>query len=353
MTTRVSDLPITVEDGLATWTVEPAAAATTEQARELVKENAGAVLDHLHRDGALRVRGLRSVRAAKDFNAVVAEVLPALRDYVGGTSPREQVHGKIMTATYVPPDWSIILHQEMAYTRTLPAYLAFSCERPADHGGLSTWGDMRAALDRVDRGVRERLDRHGLRLGRTLLSPETVHLKPGVKKPWTEVFGTTDRAEVDRVAAERGWETEWIRDDAVRLYQEVVPAVREHPVTGVSVWCNQAHFFNPSCMMRWAAEDGREPERAEQERAARENPELLDRMYLGNGDPVGDDDALHVYRVLRELERGVALQATDLLLIDNLLVAHGRTAFQGERRILVALADRPEQTARNGQGEAQ
>jgi hypothetical protein len=267
-------------------------------------------------------------------------VTPWLRDYVGGTSPREKVHEKVMTATYVPPSWSIILHQEMAYTLAMPAYLTFFCENPAERGGHSTHGDMRVALERIDPAVRDRLAEHGLRLGRTLLSPDAVHRKPGVKKPWTEVFDTTDPAEVDRIAGERGWETEWIGDDAVRLYQETVPAIREHPVTGESVWCNQAHFFSPLCMMRWAREDGRRAEHDEQERALREAPELLDRMYLGNGDPVADEDALHVYQVLRDLESGVRLAASDLLVVDNLLVAHGRTAFEGDRRILVALADR-------------
>ena len=332
MSTSLAGFSTSVEDGLHTWTAA---------GPDAVVELRDRVIEHVHRHGALRVRGLDAVRTAADFNAVAAGLTPHLRDYVGGTSPREQVHEKVMTATYVPPSWSIILHQEMAYTQNMPAYLTFFCENPADRGGHSTHGDMRLALDRIDPAVRDRLAEHGLRLGRTLLSPEAVHRKPGVKKPWTEVFGTTDRAEVDRVAEERGWETEWIGDDAVRLYQEVVPAIREHPVTGVSVWCNQAHFFSPVCMMRWALEDGRQDEHDEQERASRENPELLDRMYLGNGDPVSDEDALHVYRVLRDLEQGVRLAASELLIVDNLLVAHGRTAFDGDRRILVALADRP------------
>ncbi|MFJ5777065.1 TauD/TfdA family dioxygenase [Streptomyces sp. NPDC093094] len=336
-TTRI---PVTAEEGLPTWTVDPERLSVPQQTEELIDAHAEAIRERVHEHGLLRVRGLHTVRTAADFSSVAARLTPALRDYVGGTSPREQVHEKVMTATYVPPSWSIVLHQEMAYTNAMPAFLSFWCERPADRGGLSTYGDMRRALERIDPAVRDRLERHGLRLARTLLGPGTVHLKPGVKKPWTEVFGTTDRAEVDRVAAARGWESEWLGDDAVRLHQDLVPAVRTHPVSGDSVWCNQAHFFNPVCMMRWALEDGRREEYEEQARAAQEHPELLDRMYLGSGEPVADDDALHVHQVLRDLERGVRLRPTDLLVVDNLLVAHGRTAYEGERRILVALADR-------------
>lgn len=332
---------VCVQDGVHTWTVDSARLTEVDAVREFIRSRAEAIRAHLHTNGVLRMRGLDPVRTAKDFSSVISALTPELRDYVGGTSPRTQAYDKIMTATYTPPSWSIILHQEMAYTTTMPDYISFFCENPADAGGLSTFGDMRVALGLIAPTVRDRLTAHGLRLGRTLLSPDRVHLKPGVKKPWTEVFNTEDRAEVDTIAGKRGWHTEWIGDDTVRLFQELVPAVREHPVTGASIWCNQAHFFSPVCMMRWAEEDGRREDYLELHRANQDNPELLDRTYLGNGDPVSDEDSLHIYQVLRDLERSVRLETTDLLLVDNLLVAHGRTAFEGDRRILVAIANRP------------
>lgn len=337
--TKLTMPGVRVEDGLPTWKIAAENAGDVAAVGEFIRSRAGEIRDHLHEHGVLRVRGLESVRTARDFSTVISELTPGLRDYVGGTSPRTQIYDKIMTATYTPPSWSIILHQEMAYTSTMPDYISFFCENPADSGGLSTFGDMRLVLDRLNPAVRDRLAGRDLRLGRTLPSPDRVHLKPGVKKPWTEVFDTQDRARVDAIARERGWLAEWMGDD-VRLYQELVPAVREHAVTGVPVWCNQAHFFSPVCMMRWAEEDGRRADHEELVCANEKHPELMDRIYLDNGDPVSEEDALHVYQVLRDLERGVRLDTTDLLIIDNLLVAHGRTAFDGDRRVLVAIANR-------------
>jgi alpha-ketoglutarate-dependent taurine dioxygenase len=297
--------------------------------------------DILNHYGGLIVRGFDRLRTAEDFEQAILQVTPALRDYVGGTSPRMAVHGKIMTATYVPPSWSIPLHQEMAYTRTPPARITFFCEQPATTGGHSTVGDMRAALAQIDPAIRRKFDRHGLQLRRTLPSPRTLKLKPGVQKSWPEVFGVDEPAAVERIVAAKGWRAQWRADDTLQLWQDILPAIKAHPTTGALLWCNQAHFFAPACMLAWAREDGRMAEHDAIAQARTANPDMLDDVFFGNGEPVPDEDALHVYRVLRALERPIRLQRGDLLMLDNLILAHGRTPFTGARSILVALADDP------------
>jgi len=322
-----------------TWSVTDGRSITREEIGEALASNRPEIDPILYEHGGLLVRGCDQLLTAEDFEHVILQVTPALRDYVGGTSPRIAVHGKIMTATYVPPDWSIPLHQEMAYTHTPPDRITFFCERPAASGGYSTVGDMRIALDKIDPGIRRKFDRHGLQLRRTLPSPRTLHLKPGVQKAWPEVFGSDDPSVVESVVAANGWRVNWLNGDALQLWQDVLPAIKHHPVTGQAVWCNQAHFFSPACMMRWAQEDGRTSDYESIDMARASNPEMLDEILFGNGERVPDNDALHVYQVLRALERPIALRRGDLLILDNLILAHGRTAFSGERSILVALAD--------------
>lgn len=326
-------------DGLPTWTFAAQAATDAKGAAALIASLASDINGVVCRAGGLRIRGLHAIRTAEHFNQVVAHVTPKLRDYLGGTSPRERVHGRVMTATYTPDSWSILLHQEMAYMVNLPDRISFFCERPAEKGGESTYADMRAVLRAVRPEVASRLKQHGLRLCRTVPSASTLHLKPGVKKPWNEVFETDDKAKVADIVASRGWTHEWLDDQLLRLWQDVVPATRVHPSTGEEVWCNQAHFYSPECMIRWADEDGRHADRDALQYALDHHPQFLDRMFLGNGEPVSPDDGLHIYAVLKDAERKVMLETSDLLFVDNLLMAHGRTAVQGERSILVALAD--------------
>jgi alpha-ketoglutarate-dependent taurine dioxygenase len=298
----------------------------------------------LSKHGGILVRSVGLDWSAADVEQAILQVTPHLRDYIGGTSPRHPVHGKVMTATILPGEWSIPPHQEMAYTKTPPSFITFFCERPARIGGESTITDMRAVLAAIDSTIRQKFDRFGLQLRRVLPSIETMRLKPGIQKPWSEVFATDDRRKVEDIVNNKGWKAEWLPGDTLRLWQDIVPAVVTHPITGESIWCNQAHFFSPACMMAWAAEDGRRADYDAIKAAKKSHPEMLDDVLLGNGEPVLEDDALHIYRVLRQYEAELLLDHGDLLILDNLIFAHGRKPFTGDRRVLVVLSDRENST---------
>jgi hypothetical protein len=298
----------------------------------------------LSKHGGILVRSIGTEWSAADLERAVLQITPHLRDYIGGTSPREIVHGKVMTATALPGDWSIPPHQEMAYTKTPPSFITFFCECQAATGGESTVTDMRSVLATIDSRIRKKFDRFGIQLRRVLPSIETLRLKPGIQKPWSEVFATDDQRKVESIVTAKGWKAEWLPGNTLRLWQDVVPAVITHPISGESIWCNQAHLFSPACMMAWAAEDGRRAEYETLKAAKKSHPEMLDDMLLGNGEPVPDEDALHIYRVLRQLEAELLLSHGDLLILDNLILAHGRKPFTGNRRVLVVLSDRESST---------
>jgi hypothetical protein len=164
-----------------------------------------------------------------------------------------------------------------------------------------------------------------------------MHLKPGVQKPWTEVFGTTDKQEAERIVAARGWTCSWYNDETLHVSQDILPPCRTHAVTGEEVWSNFAHFFSPICMMTWALEDGRVTDYEEIARARTQNPEMLDAMLFGNGEMLPEQDCLDVFRILRQAELPLSLRPGDLIILDNLHYAHGRRAFAGNRRVLVSL----------------
>ncbi len=324
----------------ALWRVE-AGSAPVAAVAEWMAGNKEQIIAALHADGALIIRGFTQLSTPRDFEAVISEVFPHLRGYVGGSSPRTQLEGQIMTATETPPDWSIPLHQEMAYTTGGPHRITFLCLEPAREGGLSLLGDMGMALDVIPAAVVSEFESRGLRLRRVLPSRDSAETKAGIKKNWQEVFGTEDRKTVAAVAAERGWECDWLDDVTLRLTQELMTATKEHPVTGRKVWHNQAHFFAPDCMIDWAARDHRDKDERELREVRATRPDLADNVVFGDGEPVPGEMALSVSDALRSLERGVALERGDLLLIDNILMAHGRSPFTGERKLLVALADEP------------
>jgi hypothetical protein len=61
--------------------------------------------------------------------------------------------------------------------------------------------------------------------------------------------------------------------------------------------------------------------------------------YFGDGSAIPDESMRRILDVYRELEVSVPWQKGDVILIDNILAAHGRNPFVGERKILVAMGD--------------
>jgi len=95
------------------------------------------------------------------------------------------------------------------------------------------------------------------------------------------------------------------------------------------VWMNQAHLFHVSNL---------EPRVRERLlRMCTEN-ELPRNTYYGDGTPIELDVLEHVREAFRSEEVAFPWQADDVLVVDNMLVSHGRRPFSGERRVLVAMS---------------
>ena len=74
-----------------------------------------------------------------------------------------------MTTTDLPCNYSVPLHQEMAYADGAPDIVAFFCEVPAPVGGETTVGDMRRITRSIKPDVIERFENHnGLQVRRSL-----------------------------------------------------------------------------------------------------------------------------------------------------------------------------------------
>jgi TfdA family taurine catabolism dioxygenase TauD len=290
--------------------------------------------DVLHQRGALLLRGFNALRTGEQVEAVARTLSPNLMDYRGGTSVRSQVTAGVVTASDAPRFLPIGMHQELSYQTDVPARLVFFCEVPPGGGGQTPLADMRAVYRRIPPAVRERFESRGCRLQRLL----PLRRRLVGPRTWPEVFGTTERAAVEKLAAEHGWELQWLPDGMLRLLNEVRPASVTHPVTGERVWFNQAHLLHPSAI----AADLRGERRFVAAalaglagRLRRNQPRYL--TTFGDGSLIPEADleavraAIRAEMILFDWQRG------DLLVVDNYLMAHGRRPYRGRRRILASL----------------
>lgn len=276
--------------------------------------------DRLLQHGGILLRGFdvdRPQRLEAFIHAVSGEPL----EYRERSSPRSAVEGRIYTSTDYPPAHSIFVHNENSYQSTWPLKIFFCCRTPAAEGGETPIADCRRVFAAIDREVRDRFAAKGWMYLR--------NFGDGLGLDWRTVFQTSDKAAVEEHCRKSGIEVEWRAGDRLRT-RAVRPAVTRHPKTGEPLWFNHATFFHVSTL----APDIREALLAEFA-----EDDLPANTYYGDGSPIEPSTLDHLRALYdRETVRFPWLEG-DLLLLDNMMCAHGRAPYRGERSILVGMAE--------------
>jgi alpha-ketoglutarate-dependent taurine dioxygenase len=122
---------------------------------------------------------------------------------------------------------------------------------------------------------------------------------------------------------------EWKEDDGLRTRQ-LCQAMESHPVTGEMVWFNQAHLFHISA---------REPEEREVLEEVYGIENLPRNTFFADGSTIGDDIFAEVRAALDAETVSFPWEQGDVLMLDNMLVAHARSPFKGPRKVIVAMAE--------------
>jgi amino acid adenylation domain-containing protein len=284
-----------------------------------IKGNRKFVEDSLLRHGALLFRNFK-LSGGNAFETIVSQSHELL-EYAERSTPRRRVTGRIYTSTEYPPDQCIPMHNENSYSHTWPMKIWFFCELPAASGGETPIVDSRRVYLDLDPALRERFEQKKVLYVR--------NFNRGLGLTWQEAFQTDEKAVVEAYCSKHGIRYEWPSPEHFRTYQVRQASVR-HPATGEMIWFNQANLFHVNSLH----ESTREPLLA-----VLKEQDLPRNSYYGDGTPIEKDELQHIANVYCKHSVSFTWKRGDLLMLDNMLVAHGRMPFSGPRRILVAMAE--------------
>ncbi|MFE4960955.1 TauD/TfdA family dioxygenase [Streptomyces sp. NPDC056653] len=286
-----------------------------------LQENHDKLRRVLAEQGAILLRGFE-VGGVDGLDGVVREFSrSAPLTYAERSSPRSTIKGQVYTSTDYPQGEEIFLHNENSYQAAWPRTLYFFCIEPALTQGATPLADIREVYRHIDPDIRDEFARRGWRVVRNF------HAEFGVQ--WQEAFGTTDRDAVEEYCRGKGLGPYWRPDGGLRT-TAVRRAVHTHPESGALVWFNHATFFHVTSLG---------PEIQEGLREIFAEEDLPTNTYYGDGGRIPDEVMDHLRAAYRAASTRFDWERDDVLIVDNMLAAHGREPFTGPRKIAVAMAE--------------
>jgi alpha-ketoglutarate-dependent taurine dioxygenase len=287
------------------------------------RKNREYIEEELVRHGAILFRGF-GVRGIEGFEEIGEAVSKGLYERYGDL-PREREGGKVYGSTPYPAGEAILFHNESSHLKSWPMKILFHCVRAARRGGQTPLVDCRRLYGRLREELRKEFKARKLMYVR--------NFGEGLDVRWEEFYGTNSREEVQRQCRETGTEWEWKQAGGLRTRQ-VRDAVARHPLSGEDVFFNQVQLHHVSCL-------NEEVRRAVEMMYGEED--LPRNVYWGDGEAIGDELMKEVGRMYEQEAITFVWEEGDVLLLDNMLMAHGRRPFEGERKIVVAMGEMMEE----------
>ena len=303
-------LPFVIQPNVAHLDLAQWAKANRPRLQTLLLKHGGILFRNFSPDGV--------VGFEKFIQAISGEPM----DYQDRAAPRRAVKNKIYTATDYPPSHNIYLHNESSFAYKWPLKIFFYCMTASEQGGETPLADVRNVFERISVTTRETFEQKKVMYVR--------NLEKGLfGLPWQTVFQTEDKAVMEHYCREAGIQIDWKASDTPRTRQ-VRPAIARHPQTKEQVWFNHIAVMHISTLKKELRDTLLEMFKEE---------DLPTNVYYGDHSPIKNsilDEIRNAYQMETVVFRW---QDGDVLMLDNMLTAHGRRPFVGSRKVVVGMTE--------------
>ncbi|MFN6484869.1 MULTISPECIES: non-ribosomal peptide synthetase [unclassified Nostoc] len=283
------------------------------------KTNQEFIQTELLKHGAILFRGF-NVESISEFESFAQAISPELFGEYGDL-PRTGESGKVYGSTPYPAEKAILFHNESSHLHQWPLKIWFFCVQPAQQGGETPIIDCRQAYKIINPKLRERLDRKQLMYVR--------HYTNGLDVSWQNFFRTHDKSTVENYCRHAKIDFEWYDNNSL-ITRQIRPALAVHPKTSEPVFFNQIQLHHIAYL---------DPEVRESLLSTFGDEKLPRNVYYGDGTPIEDSAIAEINEVYQQSQTSFLWQKSDILMLDNMLTAHGRNPYLGYRKVVVAMAE--------------
>ncbi|SCX53462.1 non-ribosomal peptide synthase domain TIGR01720/amino acid adenylation domain-containing protein [Pseudomonas sp. NFACC32-1] len=286
---------------------------------EWIQQNRPLIEQKLAEHAGILFRGFE-LDGIQGFEAFAEAIQPGLYGQYGDL-PKKEGGKNTYRSTPYPERKMILFHNESSHQDRWPRKQMFYCEQAAPVGGATPVVDCRLMYERLPADIRQKFEDKGLLYVRTFTDKLDVS--------WQHFFKTEDRSEVEARCRAGGIQWRWLDNDELQT-RTPGPAIITHPITGEKSFFNQVQLHH----IYWLDPDVRE------DLLSMFGLERMPRhVYYGDGTPIEDEVMQRIGQLYEACAVRFDWRKGDVILLDNMLVAHARDPFEGPRKIVVAMGD--------------
>jgi len=299
--------------------VRQADGSTLQESVEWIQDQRGDLDERVQQHGAILFRGFGLV-TDQDFDEFVSAFDYPNFSYADSLSNAVRVNRteRVFTANEAPAEVTICLHHEMAQTPVFPSRLFFFCEQPATTGGATPLCRSDVLLKKLQAEFPKFVDAcrsSGLRYRNVM--PAQDDPISGMGRSWQSTLSVSSNSDAENRLRKLGYDWQWQADGSLQAATPRLDAVRSNPA-------GREAFFNQLIAASQGWKDNlNEPSKS---------------VTYGDGSPLDTAAVLRAAELADDLAIDVPWQAGDVVLVDNIIVMHGRRTFTGTRKILASLA---------------